>query len=175
MDGNTYKFKFNPQGPEYMMPTIYLPTLTNPSTQKFVGAYSVEATVIDMDGERHWIRYSVSIDTSITSQAYPFISYQYLQQFIDPLDIEVWASGEVEGSNSTICIEEYRGYIDVDYYELSGGSWTKVTDTELLNQCLVTYPRYDTSSVTDPSLSAKNLARIPFRTEDALFCCRHSQ
>lgn len=116
---NEYKYKNTASaGYEYMIPTIYLPTIDT-STQKFVGRYSVECSIIDLKGERHNISYSIPIDTSVEVDSFDFLSISSLQQFIDPTEIEIGLTTQqdVTNSNSTILIEQYRGYLDVDYYD----------------------------------------------------------
>lgn len=160
--GQTYKFKDDSNGANSMIPTVYLPTLDSYTTKKFVGAYSVEATVIDMNGERHWIQYSQPIDTSISIvgiSGIPFIHPDYLKQFINPEDIAPSLSGEVVGSNSTICIEEYRGYLDVDYYEYVEPEATdELSGTWVLNSNIVRTLGSPDFSMMSSSVNTTNIS-----------------
>ena len=116
---NRFHYRTSPEaGYDYMMPTIYLP-LHDTSTQKFVGRYSVECSIIDLKGERHYISYSIPIDTSVEFNSIAFLELSALKPFIDPTEIVLGETlqNDAIDSNSTILIEQYRGYLDVDYYE----------------------------------------------------------
>lgn len=116
---NRFQYRTSPEaGYDYMMPTIYLP-LHDTSTQKFVGRYSVECSIIDLNGERHYISYSIPIDTSAEFNSIAFLEMSALKPFIEPTEIVLGETlqNDAIDSNSTILIEQYRGYLDVDYYE----------------------------------------------------------
>lgn len=107
----------NSKGWMYMVPTITLPTLTDYSTQAIVGRYSVEVYIADQDGNKQWHTYSQAVDTRLGHRDIQAINFDLLASYANPSNIRYNESGEVAGSNSTILIEEFRAFLDVDYYE----------------------------------------------------------
>lgn len=111
---NTFEYLENPTPIEFMMPAVLLPQLDDNSTQAYVGSYSVQVLITDAFGNSEWHQYSVPIDTRGTdAEPIPFIDYDVIKQYIklngDYLD--------EDETSKTILIEEYRGFLDVDYYE----------------------------------------------------------
>lgn len=112
---NTFEYLDNPTPIEYMMPAVLLPQLEDNITQAYVGSYSVQVLITDAFGNSEWHQYSVPIDTRGTdAKPIPFIDYDVIKQYItlngDNLD--------EDATSKTILIEEYRGFLDVDYIEL---------------------------------------------------------
>lgn len=146
-----FQRRSDPTGIDYMIPDITLPVLSTPSTQRYVGSYSVIVSVIDAEGERHEFNYSVPINTTGESRTIPFISYDLLLNNFLEIPLGQMDLNQIKGS-STILIDEYYGYLDIDYQELRNGVWTTVEDTEYKNAVNLTFPTYNTSGAPSPTI-----------------------
>lgn len=113
MEGR-YVYLENPSPTEFMMPAVQLPILDDYTTKAFVGAYSVECSILDDRGETHYISYSIPIDTRTEVLVIPFIEYSALKPY---MVLNNDGSVNDDQSSKTLLITEYRGYLDVDYYE----------------------------------------------------------
>lgn len=144
-----YRRRTDPVGVSYMIPQIMLPSFPDSTNYKFVGAYSVIVYIIDAEGERHEFNYSVPIDTSL-SKTIPFISYDILLNNFLEIPLGQVDMNQINGS-PTIMIDEYYGYLDVDFFELTQGEWTKVEDPYFKNSITVTFPTYNVTGAPSPS------------------------
>lgn len=108
----TADYGFGPKN--FMIPTFTLPELADPTTQAFVGTYSVVAQIIDGYGKQHEVNYSVSIDTREDGNVpIMFISRDALAPYVS---YNATGSDIASSANDTIIISEFTGYLDVQYY-----------------------------------------------------------
>lgn len=144
-----YQRRSDPEGIAFMIPQITLPALPDSTNYKFVGRYSVIVSIIDAEGEKHEFDYSVPIDTGL-SKTIPFISYDLLLNNFLEIPLGQMDLNQIKGS-PTIMIDEYYGYLDVDFMQLTQGVWTKVEDPDYKNTINVTFPTYNTSGAPSPT------------------------
>lgn len=157
-------------GTNYMVPTVKLST--HSSSEKFVGSYSVEVYITDVDGEGQWYNYSVPIDTTGKGDSpdpIPFLSYDLLSSFVGDIDswddLTLYSNETItDYRNTTIMINQYKGYLDVDYYRLVNGSWV-LEDDPSKNFVQVTYPTYNTSLATNPGDVANAWMAFPYASK----------
>lgn len=119
---------------ESMLPKFLSPSVEN-LAEAVVVTYSWSCTIIDREGVAHNHSNFEVFDTrnDNSSRYVPIIPIDVLEDY---------------KTQPTIVIAEYRGFLDVDYYERSGDSWEQVEkggDGYLLK---LRYPLYDTSGVT---------------------------
>lgn len=140
---NIFKKLNNPDAEGYMMPSFRLPVLDDYSTQAFVGAYSVEVLISDPNGNSTWHTYSVPIDTRVqVLDEIPFISYDVISSYIN---LGSWGQLLNADVPKTLLISEYRGFLDVDYYEYTEPVDDSIVGTWVFNDNLFAGSNYDAS------------------------------
>lgn len=96
---------------KWAMGAFRMPTLDDPTTQAYVGRYTVSANVVNDVGTKHPVSYSRTFDTRVNNNWIPMLEPSIFQEYVIN-DIQE------TGYNRIVAVTDFKAYVDYDYYEL---------------------------------------------------------
>lgn len=95
---------------KWAMGAFRMPTLEDPTTQAYVGRYTVYANIVDDVGTKHPVAYSKTFDTRVNNNWISFLEPSIFQEYVIN-DIQE------TGYNRIVAVTDFRAFVDYDYYE----------------------------------------------------------